>query len=323
MPRPKITYVDSATLDAGDIDFAPLAELGELTLHRFTAPDERIAHCGDAKIVLTNKVVLNREVLSSCSTTLRYVVVTATGVNNVDLAAARELGIPVSNVSGYSTESVAQHTLTLILNAATGIHRYAAEAPKWAESPMFTRLDYPVFELAGKTLGIVGLGTIGKRVAELGQAFGMKIVALGRDGSAGASTGEIPRLPRDEFFKTADFVSLHCPLTPENERFINAETLRLMKSSAFLINTGRGPLVDESALLDALRTGQIRGAALDVLTVEPPLPDQQLLTANLPNLIITPHSAWASVESRTRLLTAVCGNIRAFLGGGEIPNRVA
>ncbi|MFT5466212.1 MAG: glycerate dehydrogenase [Verrucomicrobiales bacterium] len=321
MPAPRITYVDAATLDAGDIDFSPLETLGELILHRFTAPDELIKHAGGSRIILTNKFVLSREGLTALAEHLRYVVVTATGVNNVDLDAARELGIPVSNVSGYSTESVAQHTIGLLLNLATGIHRYAAEARLWAKSPMFTRLDHPIFELSGKTLGIVGLGTIGKRVAELAQSFGMRIIALARGESN--TEGPIPRLKREQFFAEADAITLHCPLTAENERFINAETIEMIKSGAVLINTGRGPLVDEIAVLDALKSGKLGGAGLDVLPVEPPPADQQLLTADLPNLIVTPHSAWASVESRTRLLDGVCENIRAFLADEEIPNRVA
>ena len=317
----RIAYLDTKTLDRGDIDFAPLRNLGELTLHPLTGRDERIERAREADIVLVNKVILDREVLEACANSLRYVVVTATGTNNVDTAAAKHLGIPVSNVSGYSTESVAQHTLGTMLNLATSINRYAAEPLKWTDSPMFTRLDYPVFELSGKTLGIVGLGTIGKRVAELAQAFGMRVIALSRNESS--SDGEIPRFTRDDFFAQADFVSLHCPLTKENTEFINADTLALMKPTAFLINTGRGPLVHEADLLAALQTGEIAGAGLDVLAVEPPAAHHPLLVAKLPNLFVTPHSAWASVESRTRLLDAVCANIRAFSDGAEIPNRVA
>lgn len=318
---PRITYVDAATLDAGDIDFSPLEALGELTLHRFTQPEELEAHASGADIILTNKFVLNRDGLQLLSEHLRYIVVTATGVNNVDLDAARDLGIPVSNVSGYSTESVAQHTIGMILNLATGIHRYAAEAPLWAKSPMFTRLDHPMFELSGKTLGIVGLGTIGKRVAEIAQVFGMQVIALSRGDTT--AEGGVLRVSPDTFYGNADIISLHCPLTADNERFINSETIARMKPGAMIVNTGRGPLVDELAVLDALKSGQLGGAALDVLPVEPPPADQQLLNANLPNLIITPHSAWASVESRTRLLDGVCENIRAFLAEEDIPNRVA
>ncbi len=322
MKSTPIAYLDAATLDAGDINFAPLEALGELTLHRFTAPEQRVERCLACEVVLVNKVVLDRETLTAAQEALRYVVVTATGTNNVDLAAADELGIPVSNVSGYSTESVAQHTLALLLNLATNVHRYAAEPEKWPQSPMFTRLDYPVFELAGKTLGIVGLGTIGARVAELASAFGMKVVALAREGSKSTS-GPVPRLENEAFFRECDAISLHCPLTPENERFINAEVLKLMKPGAFLVNTGRGPLIDEAALAESLREGHLGGAGLDVLSVEPPPADHPLLGRDVPNLIVTPHSAWASLESRSRLLEAVCENIRAFQAGAQIPNRVA
>ncbi len=320
MKTNRIAYLDTSTLDAGDIDFGPLEALGELTLYPFTARDERAARCMDCDIVMVNKVFLDRDVLSAAKEHLQYVIVTATGTNNIDLKAAKEFEIPVSNVSGYSTESVAQHTLTLILNLATNIHRYAAEAPAWAQSPMFTRLDYHVAELSGKTLGIVGLGTIGRRVAEMGACFGMKVVALARQDP---SDGPIPRLGYEDFFRRCDFVSLHCPLTPDNEGFINRETLELMKQGAFLINTGRGPLIDETALADALGSGHLGGAALDVLSEEPPKPDHPFLSGQLPNLLITPHTAWASLESRTRLLEAVCANIRAFQGGGTLLNRVA
>lgn len=317
----RIAYLDTATLDAGDIDFSPLEALGDLTLHRFTKPEERLPRCQATDIVMVNKVVLDREILEQSKDSLKFVVVTATGTNNVDLQAARDLKIPVSNVSGYSTESVAQHTLGLILNLATNIHRYAGEPEAWAKSPMFTRLDYPMFEMAGKTLGIVGLGTIGKRVADLGKALGMKVIALGREGAS--FEGEIPRLPHNSFFANADVVTLHCPLTPLNEGFINAETLQLMKPGSILINTGRGPLVDEAALLDALKNGHLGGAGLDVLSVEPPAEGHPLLDSSIPNLIVTPHSAWAARESRIRLLEAVCENIRSFQAGGEILNRVA
>tara|TARA_R110002096_G_scaffold371455_7_gene564853 strand:+ start:4035 stop:4997 length:963 start_codon:yes stop_codon:yes gene_type:complete len=317
----RIAYLDSATLDAGDIDFSPLEALGDLTLHGVTKPEERLPRCLEADIVLVNKAVLDREILEACRDNLKFIVVTATGTNNLDLQAARELKIPVSNVSGYSTEGVAQHTLAMILNLATNVHRFAAEPEEWAKSPMFTRLDYPIIELAGKTLGIVGLGTIGKRVAALGKALGMKVIALGREGAS--FEGEVPRLPHNSFFANADFVTLHCPLTPLNERFINAETLQLMKPGSFLINTGRGQLIDETALLEALKSGHLGGAGLDVLSAEPPAEGHPLLDSSIPNLFVTPHTAWASYESRIRLLDAVCENIRSFQAGGEILSRVA
>ncbi|RFC47469.1 MAG: glycerate dehydrogenase [Verrucomicrobia bacterium] len=322
MNRPRIVFLDSSTVDAGDISFESLAALGELVLHPVTSPDQILQRCHGAEIVLTNKTLLKRETLAACPG-LRLVAITATGTNNVDLAAARDLGIRVTNVRGYSTPSVAQHTLCLLLNLATNIHQFAHEAEAWAQSPHFTRLDHPMREVAGLTLGIVGIGGIGSCVAALGRALGMEIIGLQRPGSAPDPSVTIPRLPATEFFGRADFISLHCPLTPETEKLINAHTLQLMKPSACLINTARGPLIDEPALLEALQQGRIGGAALDVLSVEPPAPDHPLLTANLPNLIITPHTAWAATESRRRLLDGIQRNLAAFLAGEEPPDRVA
>ncbi len=322
MSRPRIVFLDSSTVDAGDVSFEALASLGELVLHPFTPAEQILQRCHGAEIVLTNKTLLKRETLAACPG-LRLVAITATGTNNVDLAAAKELGIRVTNVRGYSTPSVAQHALCLLLNLATNIHRFAHEAEAWAKSPHFTRLDHPMREVAGLTLGIVGLGGIGSCVANLGRALGMEIIGLQRTGSTSSAPDGIPRLPATEFFGRADFISLHCPLTPETERLINADTLRIMKPTACLINTARGPLVDEAALLEALRNCQIGGAGLDVLSVEPPAPDHPLLTANLPNLIITPHTAWATTEARRRLLEGVRRNLAAYLAGEELPDRVA
>ena len=322
MSRPRIVFLDRSTVDAGDVSFEPFSALGELILHPVTPPDQILERCQGAEIVLTNKTVLKRETLAECPG-LRLVAITATGTNNVDLAAAKELGIKVTNVRGYSTRSVAQHTICLLLNLATNIHRWAHEPEAWAKSPHFTRLDYPMREVAGLTLGIAGLGEIGRSVADLGSALGMKVIGLQRSGATASSSDGIFRLPAAEFFGQADFISLHCPLTPETEKLINAETLRLMKPTACLINTARGPLVDEGALLDALRQGIIGGAGLDVLSVEPPAPDHPLLTAKLPNLIITPHTAWATSEARHRLLEGVRRNLSAYLAGEELPDRVA
>lgn len=324
----RITCLDASTLDRGDLDFSPLCELGSLTLHPVTRPEERAARCRESDVVITNKIVLDESVLRACPN-LRYVVIAATGTNNVDLRAAADLGIPVSNVTGYSTASVAQHVLSLMLTLATQVHRYLPEAKKWADSPMFTRLDYPIVELEGKTLGIAGHGAIGSRVASLAQAFGMEVVALDRGKGAPSPVSTLPagplRVNREEFFAGSDFISLHCPLTEETRHMIHASTLAMMKPGAFLINTGRGALVDEKALLHALEEGRIGGAALDVLSVEPPPSDHPLLRAagRLPNLLITPHSAWASHESRTRLLRTIASHIRTFFETGMAPSRVA
>ena len=226
--------------------------------------------------------------------------------------------------AGYSTASVAQHVFSLILNLVTQCHRYAAEKALWADSPIFTRLDFPVVELKGKTLGIAGFGAIGSEVAKIGRAFGMQVQALQRGASSGHSADdEAPkRVPLQEFFETSDVISLHNPLTPATEGMINAESLGWMRSGSFLINTGRGGLVDEAALLAALSSGHLGGAGLDVLSVEPPPADHPLLAANLPNLLITPHTAWSALESRRLLMDGVLANIRSFLAGESL-NRLA
>ena len=309
-----ISFLDASTV--GDIDLGHLAALGKLEAYPVTAPDELIERLQHASIAITNKVVIDEAALQQAPQ-LKLICIAATGTNCVDLGAAKAAGITVCNVAGYSTASVTQHTLGLLINLATGMNRYAGESSQWAQSPIFTRLDYPMIDLAGKTLGIVGLGTIGKSVARAAQGFGMNVVALSRDG---AQQGEIERLERDAFFAKSDAITLHCPLTPGTEKMMNRETLGLMKPSAFLINTGRGQLIDEDDLAVALKTGAIAGAGLDVLTAEPPPVDHVLLDPSLPNLIITPHTAWASLEARKRLLEGVAGNISAFLAG--VPENV-
>lgn len=320
----KIVFLDSATTTRDDIDFGPLEAIGDLVLHDHTTPDNIAERCADADILLSNKVVIDAATMDACAN-LKMIQVCATGTNNVDLDAAKARNITVCNVSGYSTPAVVQHSFALILNLYTQVHRFAAEADRWPESPFFTRLDYPVIELAGKTLGIAGLGTIGSAVADVGAAFGMKVIGLAREG-ASATSNDRPRLAADDFFASADIVSLHCPLTAQTENMINADSLAKMQDHALLINTGRGPLIDEAALLDALRNGTLGGAGLDVLSTEPPAADHPLIkaAADLPNLLITPHTAWSSVEARRRLMDGVATNIRAFLAGNaEVPNRVA
>ena len=314
MAMHRISFLDASTV--GDIDLGHLAALGKLEAYPVTAPDELIERLQHASIAITNKVVIDEAALQQAPH-LKLICIAATGTNCVDLDAAKAAGVTVCNVAGYSTASVTQHTLGLLINLATGMNRYAGELSQWAQSPIFTRLDYPMIDLAGKTLGIVGLGTIGKSVARAAQGFGMNVVALSRDG---AQQGEIERLERDAFFTKSDAITLHCPLTPGTEKMMNRETLGLMKPSAFLINTGRGQLIDEDDLAVALKSGAIAGAGLDVLTAEPPPVDHVLLDPSLPNLIITPHTAWASLEARKRLLEGVAGNISAFLAG--VPENV-
>ncbi|GAA5482910.1 D-2-hydroxyacid dehydrogenase [Haloferula sargassicola] len=314
----KLVFLDASTLDRGDIDFSALAAEGDLRAHPLTSAAEAPSRCAGAEVVISNKVPVGKAVIDAAPE-LRLVVSAATGVNQIDLAACQAAGIAVANVAGYSTESVAQHTFALILELATRAGTISSTVrTDWPASPIFTRLDHPLFELHGRTLGIVGFGGIGRAVARVGRAFGMEIIALSRDG---ARPGEVPRLPADEFFATADVVSLHCPLTAETERMIDAERLASMKPGALLINTGRGPLIDEPALAAALRSGHLGGAGLDVLSVEPPPADHPLLAPDIPNLIITPHTAWSTREARRRLLGGIVADIRSFKEGGRL-NRI-
>ncbi len=316
-----LVFLDRATTDRGDLDFSKLESFGRLVSYPTSSREETRARLAEAEIVLTNKALVGDEEMDAAPR-LKLIQVVATGVNNIDLEAARARGLAVCNVAGYSTEAVAQHVFASLLNLVTNVHRYAAEAVRWAESPIFTRLDYPVGELAGKTLGIVGLGAIGRAVARIGAAFGMRVVAYGREGAS--TEGDIPRLAPDDFFAQADVITLHCPLTPETKHFIQASTLAKMKPGALLINTGRGDLVHEADLIRALREGRLGGAALDVLTPEPPAADHPFLVAiaeGLDTLFITPHTAWSALEARQRLLDEIAANLQAFRAG-ERRNRV-
>ena len=329
-----IVVLDGYTLSpTGDVDWAPVKALGSLTIHDRIPVADAVARIGNARLVLTNKAIINADVLARVPN-VKYIGVLATGTNIVDLKAAREKGIAVTNVPGYSTASVAQlvFALTLELACHTARHAYAVAEGKWATCPDFSFTVAPITELAGKRLGIVGLGAIGRRVATIGAALGMEIVASasakpGASTELGTRKGELSDMPNvavtrlalDELFATSDVVSLHCPLTegPGGTRgLINAARLSTMKKSAFLINTGRGPLVDEAALAAALRAGQIAGAGLDVLSAEPPPASNPLLSA--PNCIITPHVAWASVDARRRLMATAAENLKSFLAGKPV-----
>jgi glycerate dehydrogenase len=289
-----------------------------------------VSRVGVAKVVLTNKAVINADILAKLPN-LKYIGVLATGTNIVDLKAAKAQGVVVTNVPGYSSASVAQlvFALTLELVCKTSAHARAVADGQWVRCPDFSFTVGSITELSGKRLGIVGLGAIGKRVATIGAALGMEVVASARSGGAdkGPKKGELHDMPNvtvtrlglDELFATSDVVSLHCPLTegPDGTRgLINAARLATMKKSAILINTGRGPLVDEAALAAALKAGTIAGAGLDVLSAEPPAADNPLLSA--PNCVITPHVAWASVDARRRLVSAAADNLRAFLAGKPV-----
>lgn len=305
----RIVVLDGYTLNPGDLSWSSLEELGPVTLHDHTPPELTLERAQGAPIVLTNKTVLSADTLRALPE-LRYVGVLATGYNVVDITVAAERGIAVTNVPGYAAASVSQAVFALILELSnrTGDHARAVSEGRWAKSRDFCFWDTPLVELSGLTLGIVGFGAIGRDVSNIARAFGMRVIVHSRrlvDGEENVSF--------DDLFARADVISLHCPLTPETKGLVNAERLSQMKPSAFLINTGRGPLIDEAALADALNRGQIAGAGLDVLGKEPPAADNPLFTAK--NCFITPHIAWATKASRERLLATSVANVRAFLAG--------
>lgn len=325
--EPRIVVLDGFTLNPGDLSWAPLAALGQLTVFERSTPRELASRAAGAELLITNKAVLDRRTIEALPA-LRYIGVTATGTNVVDREAARARGVVVSNVPSYGAESVAEHTLSLMLEAVKHLSRHlaAVRAGGWAGQPDFSFTVAPVSLLAGKTLGIVGLGAIGARVAELALAFRMTVLAARRgaapmeaDGAVGHGARSAPgiaRVPLDELLERADIVSLHCPLTPQNERFIDQRRLARMKPTAILINTSRGGLVDEAALAAALGRSELAAAYLDVLGAEPPPEDHPLV--GLANCWITPHMAWASVEARRRLLEVSIANVCAFLAGHPV-----
>ena len=309
----KIVVLDGYTLNPGDLSWENLESLGECTVYERTSPDEILPRSKDADILLTNKTPLSSEIIENCRR-LQYIGVMATGFNLVDTGAAAVLKIPVTNIPSYGTVSVAQMAMAHLLNLAQRIahHDRTVKNGRWSESSDFCYWDIPPLELRDKTLGIVGLGRIGKALAGMALAFEMRILA-----SDVANPENIPGGCRmtdtDTLLETSDVISLHCPLTDKNRHMINARSLSIMKTSAFLINTSRGGLIDEQALADALNTGQIAGAGLDVLDREPPAPDNPLFSAR--NCYITPHIAWATRAARQRLMDTVVRNIRAFLDG--------
>lgn len=309
----KIVILDGFSANPGDLSWRELEDMGELTVYERTSPEDTVARAAEAEIVLTNKVVISREVIAQLPL-LKYIGVLATGYNVVDIQAAHERGIIVTNVPAYSTESVAQMVFAHLLNVTNRTDHYATEnrSGRWTKNKDFCYWDYPHMELAGKTFGIVGLGHIGRRVAEIALAFGMKVKAL-TSKSADALPAGIGKATIEELLSTSDVISLHCPLTDTTRHLINNETLRLIKPSAILINTGRGPLVDDQAVASALAEGQLAAFCADVLTEEPPKADNPLLAQ--PNAFFTPHIAWASTEARIRLLQVVTCNVKAFLNG--------
>jgi glycerate dehydrogenase len=309
----KIVVLDGHTLNPGDLDWKELRQFGDCEIHDRTSPGELPARTAGAQVILTNKVVLNRATLEQLPQ-LQYIGVLATGFNVVDVAAARERRIPVCNVPDYSTRSVAQLTWALLLELThqVGHHSRTVREGKWSRQPDFCYWDFPLRELDGLTFGLVGFGRIGREVARLAQAFGLHVLVHTRTPPTDPPVG-IQFVPLEEVFLRSDIVSLHCPLTPATQSLINADRLALMKPGGFLLNTSRGPLVDESALAAALESGRLAGAAVDVLSVEPPPASNPLLTAK--NCLVTPHLGWATRSARSRLLQIAIDNLKAFRAG--------
>ncbi|WP_240615512.1 D-2-hydroxyacid dehydrogenase [Alteromonas facilis] len=307
--------LDMDSLDPASLDISALADMTNIDwhVHAATAPEHTAQRIVDAHIVLTNKVVLDAQHIANASA-LEYIGVLATGMNNVDHDACRQRGITLTNVSGYGTPSVAQHTLLLMLMLATSVRDYQRDVSlgAWSRSPQFCLMDYPISELAGKTLLLVGYGTLGKAVAKLAHAFDMNVMLARRPGVHASEYNE-SRVPLDEGLAQADFVSLHCALSAETEKLIDKTRLALMRPSAFLINTARGGLIDEPALVEALKRGALAGAAVDVLSQEPPDSTHIMLQEALPNLIVTPHIAWAARESRQRLFDQAMQHVQHFI----------
>ncbi len=307
-----ICILDAYTANPGDLSWQALESLGRLRVYDRTPAALVVERAAAAPIVLTNKTPITAADMEQLPS-LKYIGVLATGYNIVDCGAAAARGIVVTNIPAYSTASVAQTVFAHVLNIThqVQLHNQLVHQGAWVNSPDFMFTAAPLQELAGKTMGIVGMGSIGKAVASIAQAFGMKVIAL----SSQSAESLYPVLPlsKEEVFAQSDVLSLHCPLTPATKALVNAETLALMKASAILVNTGRGPLVDEQALAAALNSGRLAAAALDVLSTEPPKADNPLLTAK--NCYITPHIAWASKEARQRLIAIASENVKAFLAG--------
>lgn len=316
----KICILDGFTSNPGDLSWDEICKLGECTVYDRTSPEQLAERAKDAEIVLTNKVVLGLKEIGKLPK-LKYIGVLATGYNVVDLKAATERGIVVTNIPAYSTDSVAQMVLAHILNITHHVAEYAAEARagKWSQCADFCYCNSPIMELAGKTMGIVGLGHTGMATAKIALAFGMKVMALTSKTPESLPKGIEPA-PFDRLLTEADILSLHCPLTDNTRHFINRDTLCRMKKTAILINTGRGPLVNEADLAEALNNGIIAAAGVDVLSTEPPAADNPLLSAR--NCYVTPHIAWATKEARSRLIQIAAENIRQFLAGERILNRI-
>lgn len=312
----KIVILDGYTLNPGDLSWAELKTLGEVEIYDHTPADKIISRSTDAEIIITNKTPLDKQTMAALPK-VKYIGVLATGYNVVDISAASEKGIIVTNIPTYGTDSVAQMVFAHILNLTQRVeaHAQTVKHGKWANCRDFCYWDFPLIELAGKTIGIIGLGRIGKSVARIARGFNMIVVAYDKFASPD-DTDDIEMVTVDELVKISDIITLHCPLTNENQKMINEELIAKFKPNAFLINTSRGPLIDEHALAKALNNGLLAGAGLDVLVIEPPEKDNPLISAK--NCFITPHIAWATFEARKRLLDTAIENVKAYLKGQPI-----
>ncbi len=313
----KATFLDYGTLGPG-VDTSPLDDLVEVAYFEYSPPEEIPPRLKRAAIGIVNKARVDAATMDA-NPDLKLIVLAATGSDNVDLVAAKERGIGVSNIRNYCTPAVVQHAFALILALTRQLSGYQTivNAGAWQRSNTFALFDYPIRDLTGKVLGIVGYGSLGRGVADIGRAIGMEVKIAARAGTDGSDSAE-SRVPLAELVREADVLSLHCPLTDATRHLIGAEQLKAMKRDAILINTARGALIDSAALVDALRSGEIGGAGIDVLAKEPPPDDEPLLAADIPNLILTPHIAWTSAESRQRTLDQVAENVEDFLEGGKL-----
>ena len=312
----KIVILDGHAVNPGDLSWDAIRQFGSVTVYEHTANHEAAERIGDADVILTNKTPITEELLDACPS-IRLICVLATGYNVVDCEATRRRGIPVCNVPDYGTSAVAQFTFSLLLELCNrvGLHDEAVHRGDWSSSPYFCFWNTPQMELAGKTIGIIGFGRIGRAVGRIATAMGMEVIAYNRSRHPeGESIGEYVDL--DTLLARSDVISLHCPLTPENTGLICKDTIAKMKDGAILLNTARGALLNEQDVKDALVSGKLRGAAVDVVTQEPILASNPLLTA--PNCIITPHMAWAPIESRQRIIDCTVASMQAFLDGKSV-----
>ncbi|HML37426.1 MAG TPA: D-2-hydroxyacid dehydrogenase [Bacillota bacterium] len=316
----KIVILDGYTINPGDLSWSRLEKYGELTVYERTPGDLIAPRIGDAEVVMTSKCILSADVLSRCPN-VKWIGVLATGFNMVDLEYASSRDIPVTNIPAYSTDSVAQLTFSLLLEICNhaGLHSDSVQSGQWQTSKDFCYTLTPQMELSGKTFGVVGFGNIGRRVAKIAEALGMKVLIASHYPDPEFATDDISFTSLDGLFSDADVISLHCPLTEDKKGFINSDSISRMKDGVILLNTSRGPLINEEDLAQALKSGKVHAAGLDVLSVEPPKDGNPLM--GIPNCLITPHIAWITREARTRLIDTAAVNLESWLAGGNI-NRV-